>query len=125
MGDRELFMQRDDSSLWRRHEGYHCNDLLAATLLSNREVDVFVLQTARQIFFIFLLSTGTPNNLDGTISFNGVEWCHTLLTMATTPGCAGFQTARLLRSTVIRSTVAMHLCHGHTQDSTSARLHAA
>jgi hypothetical protein len=53
-GDRELFVQRDGSSprrlLRRRHEGYLRIDLLAATLQSNREVDVFVLRTARQIF---------------------------------------------------------------------------
>jgi hypothetical protein len=53
-GDRELFVQRDGSSprrlLQRRHEGYLRSDLLAATLQSNREVDVFVLRTVRQIF---------------------------------------------------------------------------
>jgi hypothetical protein len=35
----------------RRHEGYLRIDLLATSLRSNREVDVFVLQTARQEFF--------------------------------------------------------------------------
>jgi hypothetical protein len=31
-------------------------------------------------------STRTPNNLDGTICFDGVAWCHTLSTTATAPG---------------------------------------
>jgi hypothetical protein len=37
--------------LRRRHEGYLRSNLLAATLRSNREVDVFVQQTAHQHFF--------------------------------------------------------------------------
>jgi hypothetical protein len=42
---------RSDDDLRRRHERYPCTDLLAATLRSNREVGVFVLQTTRQNFF--------------------------------------------------------------------------
>jgi hypothetical protein len=49
-------VQRDDNSLRRplprRHEGYLRSDLLAVTLRSDREVDVFVLQTTRQNFFV-------------------------------------------------------------------------
>jgi hypothetical protein len=39
--------------LRRRHEGYLRSDLLAATLRSNRKVDVFVLRTTHQKFFRF------------------------------------------------------------------------
>jgi hypothetical protein len=41
---------RSGDDLRRRHEGYLCNDLLAATFRSNREVDVFVQRTTRQNF---------------------------------------------------------------------------
>jgi hypothetical protein len=42
---------RSSDHLRRRHKGYLRSDLLAATLRSNREVDVFVLHTARQEIF--------------------------------------------------------------------------
>jgi hypothetical protein len=42
---------RSSDHLQRRHKGYLRSDLLTATLRSNREVDVFVLQTARQKLF--------------------------------------------------------------------------
>jgi hypothetical protein len=55
-GDRELFVQRDGSSLGRplqqRHEGYLHSNLLAATLRANREVDVFVLLMAPKNSFL-------------------------------------------------------------------------
>jgi hypothetical protein len=42
---------RSGDHLQRRHEGSLYSDLLAATLRSNREVEVFVLQMARQNFW--------------------------------------------------------------------------
>jgi hypothetical protein len=42
---------RPGDDLRQRHEGYLRSDLLAATLRSNREANVFVLQTARQKIF--------------------------------------------------------------------------
>jgi hypothetical protein len=42
---------RSGDDFRRRHEGYPRNDLLAATLRSNREVDTFVLQMVRQNFW--------------------------------------------------------------------------
>jgi hypothetical protein len=41
---------RSGDHLRRRREGYLLSDLLAATHQSNREVNVFVLLTARQKF---------------------------------------------------------------------------
>jgi hypothetical protein len=58
-------VQRDGSSLGRplqqRHEGYLHSDLLAATLRANREVDVFLLQMARQKI-LFCAHSPTPFN---------------------------------------------------------------
>jgi hypothetical protein len=45
-------VQRDGSSLRRRHEGYLRSDLLAAIFRSNREVGVFVPWRARKNFHV-------------------------------------------------------------------------
>jgi hypothetical protein len=68
----------------------------------------------------FFLSTCTPNNLDGTICFDGVAWCHTLSTTATTRGLCRFpnrppaaidgDTVHRIHASTSRSYPGFHVC---------------